>query len=916
MTTSHIHNRLQSMTALAVGLGALVLTGPALVAADGDLDLSYVPDSDFEFTSMPPFLTVIDDHLYYQRFNSPIQRLRTDGSLDTEWSIPLTGVSGVVIVELRKTPWGAWLFQPFNAIYLNPGAGASQRLSYPTGNGGSAFALDDGTIVVANGVGRINRDGTRDPRFGRQATFFPVPFNDRAGGSMSGGPNTVAIIDRQGRMIIGGNFNQVGTFERMALVRILSDGTADPTWNPGAALGITLDESGRISALPYALALGPENSVVVGLRLVSTTGEPTFSFAVIAAEGNVSAEFDVQDLRMPTAPVVQPDGRILIGGILGPSESEPLRAVVRLEPDGTPDPTFDVELGFASGTIVIRSLALDERGRLYFGGFFDSVNGVARPGLARVFAYEPPARPLSLQVTAHQPRIATNEFLYLTAEVEGYPPPTLQWYRDGILLTGETNRGLRLAIADPDLVGEFKLVANNGEETGEMVFPAVDLAERSTRPGSLDPHFARSLPQINDVMQLLPVDDGSVFVGGGDKNNLNTERRPMVGRLTPDLNPDAGFGEDGFVSGNGIVETLVLLPEGGLMVTGEFSEIGGVLTSGFAILNESGQVLHLDYPILDQSHVSSALRLPDGKLVIAGRFTTVNGEPAYRLARLHPNLSFDPTLTSLLEPWQFIDDLQLDAQNRLLVSGERIFAVAPISNAPPTGLQRLLDDGTPDPTFQPVEGAARKVFVEPGGTLLVGLPPRRFDADGQLIAEFELEWGSHEVDHRAFDADHRMIRLADGSVVAPRFIPQQLFQFSFIRWFAAGLRDYHFKTHFDRDGHNPHVRAACLMPDGSLLVSTIYYGNILEPAPAPEEARRLVRVPVDADSRLKPTGVAAGEFRVQLETQPDRSYEIRRRVSLDSPASEVVTELDGDGYVRDISTPADQPMLFLELRRQ
>jgi uncharacterized delta-60 repeat protein len=795
----------------------------------------------------------------------------------------------------------------------------SQRLIYSTGTsgGGSAFPLNDGTIVVANSITRIYRDGTIDPRFGRQAAFVSAPFSDGAGMGMTGGPETVAIIDRQGRMIIGGNFKQVGVYERMALVRVLADGPPDPTWNAGAELGISLSEqSGRISAFPYALALGPENSVVVGLRLVSTTGEPTFGFAVIDDEGNVSAEFDVQDLQMPTAPVVQPDGRILIGGSLGPSAGEPLRAVVRLEPDGTPDPSFDVELEFASGTVVIRSLALDERGRLYLGGSFDTVNGVARPGLARVFAYEPPAQPISLRVTTHQARIATNEFLYLTAEVEGYPPPTLQWYRDGVLLTGETNRGLRLAIANPDLVGEFKLVADNGEESRELLFPAVNLAERSTVPGSLDPHFERSLPQINDVMHLLPVDDGSVFVGGGDKNNLNTERRPMVGHLTPDLTPDAGFGENGFVSGSGIVETLVLLPEGGLMVTGEFSEIGGVPAYGFAILNESGQVLHLDYPILDQSHVSSALRLPDGKLVIAGRFSTVNSQPAYRLARLHPDLSFDTTLTSPLEPWQFIDDLQLDAQNRLLVSGERIFAVAPISNAPPTGLQRLLDDGTPDPTFQPVEGAARKVFVEPEGTLLVGLPPRRFDADGQLIAEFELEWGTHEVDHRAFDADHRMIRLADGSAVAPRFIPQRLFHYSFVRWFADGLRDYHFETLFDRDGHNPHVRAACLMPDGSLLVSTIYYGNILEPPPPPEEARRLVRVPVDADSRLKPTGVAAGEFRVQLETQPDRSYEIRRRVALDSPASEVVTELDGDGYVRDISTPADQPMLFLELRRQ
>jgi hypothetical protein len=127
MTPSYIHNRLQSMAALAVGLCALVLSRPALVAADGDLDLTFAPASEFDYTGMPTFLTVIDDHLYYQRFNSPIQRLQSDGSLDPEWSIPLTYVAGALILELRKVTWGAWLFQTFDSAYLNLGTGDSQR---------------------------------------------------------------------------------------------------------------------------------------------------------------------------------------------------------------------------------------------------------------------------------------------------------------------------------------------------------------------------------------------------------------------------------------------------------------------------------------------------------------------------------------------------------------------------------------------------------------------------------------------------------------------------------------------------------------------------------------------------------------------------------------------------------------------
>jgi hypothetical protein len=52
--------------------------------------------------------------------------------------------------------------------------------------------------------------------------------------------------------------------------------------------------------------------------------------------------------------------------------------------------------------------------------------------------------------------------------------------------------------------------------------------------------------------------------------------------------------------------------------------------------------------------------LPDGRHVIAGRFSLVSGEPAYRLARLNEDLTLDESFVSPLEPLQFVDDVQLD----------------------------------------------------------------------------------------------------------------------------------------------------------------------------------------------------------------------------------------------------------------
>jgi len=861
-------------------------------AADGGLDLAFAADPDY--TSMPINFGVIDGQLYYRKLGTPVRRLCEDGSLDAEWSQPLTGLTPPApVIAVHKTSWGEWLFQG-SGLFLSRGSSDLTHLGSAGNYGGPAFPQDDGSVLLANPVGKINSDGELDPRYGKQATFQTVSFE-----STTSLPKITAIQDRAGRMILGGNFKQVNGFVRMALVRIRADGTADPTWDPGSALGIVLDQAGKISAFPYSLALGPDDSVVVGLKLASAAASPVYHFGVIDADGNVTAIFD-SALRSPTAPVVQPDGRIILGGTLGPSDGSPLPAIVRYEADGSVDPTFAVELSVASGSVSIRNLDLDQHGRLWFDGSFDMVNGLPRSELARVFAYDPtPAAP-AIQITAHQPRIATNDVLYLTTEVEGFPPPSLQWYLNGVELTGQTNRGVQVTITDPPQVGTYRLVATSNQGVEERLFPPVELATRSPRPGTKDPTIDRPLVPFIAVTSLVPLVDGSVLVGGGDSVQQNVAARTMLGKLKSDLTLDPGFGENGLVSGNGIVEKLYYLPDGAILVAGRFTELGGAARHGLAILDATGQVVAPAFPALDVPHVSSALRLLDGRYVIAGQFTEVDDVPAAGLARLSADLSLDLSFPSPLAPGSFVHDLKVDLQGRLLIA----------SSGPVVGLQRIQENGTPDPGFTPVSGVVGTILLELGGTLLIGSPPRRLASDGQLLVEFELE---NPLAYAGFPR-HRMLQLPNGAIVADR--AQLGGPFELIRWHVDGRRDYDFKSRLGSEADGPFVQALALMPDGAMLVATILYGSQGNPPPPAEAAPRLARVPVDADSRLKPTGVAAGEFRVQLETQPDRSYEIRRRVSLDLPASEVVTELDGDGYVRDISTPADQPMLFLELRRQ
>jgi uncharacterized delta-60 repeat protein len=85
--------------------------------------------------------------------------------------------------------------------------------------------------------------------------------------------------------------------------------------------------------------------------------------------------------------VIQPDGRIVIGGDFTTFNGVTRTRLARLMPDGSLDPSFDPGQG-ASGTPFghVYSIALQSDGRMVIGGMFTQVGGVTRNHLARLNA--------------------------------------------------------------------------------------------------------------------------------------------------------------------------------------------------------------------------------------------------------------------------------------------------------------------------------------------------------------------------------------------------------------------------------------------------------------------------------------------------------------------------------------------------
>src|SRR5262249_54201995 len=83
---------------------------------------------------------------------------------------------------------------------------------------------------------------------------------------------------------------------------------------------------------------------------------------------------------------VQSDGRVLIGGdfttvYVNGEPHQPQNRIARLNADGTLDATFNVGLGADDAVF---SVVLQTDGTILLGGWFTSINGITRNGIARL----------------------------------------------------------------------------------------------------------------------------------------------------------------------------------------------------------------------------------------------------------------------------------------------------------------------------------------------------------------------------------------------------------------------------------------------------------------------------------------------------------------------------------------------------
>ncbi|MBH8560156.1 T9SS type A sorting domain-containing protein [Hymenobacter negativus] len=263
--------------------------------------------------------------------------------------------------------------------------------------------------------------------------------------------------------------------------------------------------------------------------------------------------------------------------------------------------------------------------------------------------------------------------------------------------------------------GDFQTM--NGQAVSQVVRLNVD--------GSPDLAFRTQTGSgPNQIVSAVAVQADGKIVLGGQYGLSHYNGVPVTNpvRLNADGSLDASFVPGG-TGWTGEVRSVVVQPDGKILVAGSlYSRFNGQPTHGLIRLLPNG-TLDTSFntgsgfagTFGDQLIAELALQ-PDGKIVAAGSFATVDGYAQAGVARLNANGSFDPSFTSPLPAQGIVLGLALQPDGKVLVGGAQL-----ASSGTAQLLRRLLPNGTPDATFLggPDSGIIIDLNLRADGSLLV-----------------------------------------------------------------------------------------------------------------------------------------------------------------------------------------------------
>jgi uncharacterized delta-60 repeat protein len=361
--------------------------------------------------------------------------------------------------------------------------------------------------------------------------------------------------------------------------------------------------------------------IVFGVLISCSSSSDEGNGVVYSATGELDGDFDpgTGPNDMVYSIVAQKDGKIIIAGSFTTVNGTGRNRIARLNADGSLDTSFNPGTGANNH---IYSAALDPNGKIIIGGEFTSYNGTTRNYIARINTDG------SLD-TAFDP--GTGGFWVTTVDVQTDGKPVVGGY----------------------------FTSFNGTSRNHIV--------RLNTNGSVDTGFDPGTGTDGFLQTVSVQGDGKIFICGGFFN-YNDTPRDCIALVNSDGSLNTGFNS---ASGaNNTVSTFKVQKDGKVVIGGSFTLYDGTARNHIARLNTDGSLDTSFDPGTGVSDVFYGTAIDAaGKILIAGGFTSYNGTDRNYIARVNTDGSLDTDFDPGTGASTYIMTIVVLADGKLIIGG-------------------------------------------------------------------------------------------------------------------------------------------------------------------------------------------------------------------------------------------------------
>jgi len=612
--------------------------------------------------------------------NNYIVRINSDGTKDTSFNIG-TGFSstvndttiepnGKILAIGQFTTYSGSSTNTTRIIRLNPNG--TQDTTFVTGTGlnqvtpnGNHLSIEsDGKIYVGsqmatysgstvNFFARINPSGTLDTTFNGYTSniAYGIGFN-----------NVIRTLFISGSNIyFGGSYIAYKPTNR--IIRLNTNGTQDTTFSLGE--GITGGQN-----TIYSLVSQSDGKIIAVGAFSTYQGFSQNNITRLNTDGTRDTTFNIGTgfNNTATSATVQPDGKIVIMGLFTTYSGSSSNRIIRLNPSGTLDTTFNIGAGIdtVSSAVGASKIISTPDNKVYATTVgMASYSGSSIGNLVKINSSG--SIDTTFGTTSSFSFNSTGRGFYAASSPGGYT----------LILSGSS----------VIVGGQFLTYKNTAFLYGGMI----------DTTGAISSSFNIGAGFSTTVRTWVTQSDGKILAAGAfttySGSSTNTTRIIRLNRN--------GTRDTSFVIGTGFNSTVTDLriqSDGKILAIGQFTTYSGSSTSGIVRLNISGTrdtTFNVGTGFTLAPDARHCKIQSDGKVVVVGNFTTYSGSTQQYITRINTDGTRDTTFNIGTGFNNTAEAVILQPDGKLIVGGQ----FTTYSGSSQNRITRINTDGTLDTTF-------------------------------------------------------------------------------------------------------------------------------------------------------------------------------------------------------------------------